>query len=65
MSVRDNGAATGIGNIRTSAFDQRFSRNKELLVIVLIVGSLLRLCIIHAAAMHSDPDDVISMILAF
>ncbi|MEK4465740.1 hypothetical protein MHB56_26385 [Paenibacillus sp. FSL H8-0315] len=43
MSDRDNGVAIGSGNIRTSAFDQRFSRNKELLVIVLLVGSLLRL----------------------
>ncbi|WP_218640566.1 hypothetical protein, partial [Paenibacillus odorifer] len=26
MSDRDNGVATGSGNIRASAFDQRFSR---------------------------------------
>ncbi|MEK3863606.1 hypothetical protein MHH60_08955 [Paenibacillus sp. FSL H7-0716] len=29
------------------------------------MGWLLRLCIKHAAAMHSDPDDAIGMILAF
>ncbi|MEK3964092.1 hypothetical protein [Paenibacillus sp. FSL H7-0323] len=65
MSVRDNGAATGIGNIRTSAFDQQFSRNKELLVIVFNSWLALRLCIKYAAARHSDPDDAIGMYFAF
>ncbi len=31
----------------------------------LIVGWLVRLCIIHASAMHSDPDDAICVKFAF
>ncbi|WP_218640536.1 hypothetical protein [Paenibacillus odorifer] len=37
----------------------------ESMVIVFDSWLALRLCIIHAAAMHSDPDDAIGMILAF
>ncbi|MEK4465739.1 hypothetical protein MHB56_26380 [Paenibacillus sp. FSL H8-0315] len=57
--------ATGSGHIRALAFEQRFSRNKELLLIVFNSWLALRLCIKYAAAMHSDPYGAIGMILAF